>query len=335
MQATSGFQSSRQFSSNTVKKPTRLGSAKDCAKQGRYGRVMGDHWRSDAREKLTFAANGLLMDIWSYCADQATDRVSTTAMRKLCAADQKHAGRMLTQLVSAGYLEATTEGWTVTKWVQLNPVAKHYQLRVVEAPAQQISGEAEVRAEVLAQVTAPPEIIEEPCVPRARTETQDPRVKEREPPTGVSAALPPTPPRAPRKTRPKDPGKETFKRALGEACREAGVLLEGALSLSQLAAAAKKAQEYAAREGITVEAAAHKLSREAAEQVKDGRKSALCWALRDWQPGVAPPAARAPRYTGPKPCTPAEDFPDVDIEEQIRQMHEQGRLMQIRRRAAS
>lgn len=95
MQATRGFQSGRQKSVN---------SAKSSA-----------HWRSEDREKLTFAANGLLADIWSYCADQGTDRLSTTAMRMLTASDQKNAGRMLSQLAAAGFIEATPTGWRVTE----------------------------------------------------------------------------------------------------------------------------------------------------------------------------------------------------------------------------
>ena len=95
MQATSGFQSSRQKSTSSVK---------DSA-----------HWRSAGREKLAFAANGLLADIWSYCADQGTDRLSTTAMRMLTASDQKNAGRMLSQLAAARFIEATPTGWRVTE----------------------------------------------------------------------------------------------------------------------------------------------------------------------------------------------------------------------------
>lgn len=294
---------------HSLKTSTKLGSQRECAKQGRWAKVHGDHWRSEAREKLTFAANGLLMDIWSYCADQATDQVSTTVMRKLCAADAKNAGRMRQQLVSAGYLAATTDGWVVLKWQQLNPVAKHYPLRVVEPPADEALGGSSEEAETLSQRSAPPEIIEEPCVPRARAETQDPEEREeKERTTPPPTAVPPRA-RAPRKVRPKDPRKETFRRVLSEACRDGGVLLEGALSPTQLAAASKRAGEHAEREGIDYETASRKLCSDAVTAVREGRKSALCWALRDWQPNAAPPR---PLYGRQKleiaPCSPASDF---------------------------
>lgn len=71
------------------------------------------HWRSDAREKLTFAANGLLMDLWSFCACQRSSAVSAEDMRRLCAPDPKNAQKMLAQLAAAGFVEATPTGWEV------------------------------------------------------------------------------------------------------------------------------------------------------------------------------------------------------------------------------
>lgn len=212
MQATSGFQSGRQFSSGTVKKPTRLGSAKDCAKQGRFARVYGSHWRSQERERLTFAANGLLADIWSYCADQGIDRLSTTAMRKLTAPDQKNAGRMLRQLVGCGYIAETTEGWRVLAWERLYPVAKVSPLRIAEPVQRAASEEAETRAETLVQRSAPPETIQETPSPRARAFTQIPELKKEDSPTESPAASAGPPPKKtikpPRKAAPGDPLKK-------------------------------------------------------------------------------------------------------------------------------
>ncbi len=199
--------------SHTVK----LGTGEALRKQGRYGRVMGDHWRSDAREKLTFAANGLLMDIWSYCADQATDAVSLTAMRKLTAPDQKNAGRMLKQLVAAGYLAATTLGWTVLGWQQLNPVAKRYPLAVVSSRAQTGSEEAETRVETRLERKPPPEIIEETPLPRARALTQDPVVKGKSDSPTESPAASAGPPKSKLKPPRKAPGPDPLKTAVVEA----------------------------------------------------------------------------------------------------------------------
>lgn len=163
---------------------TRLGTARQCAKQGRYARTMGNHWRSAEREQLTFAANGLLHDIWSYCADQATAVVSTLAMQKLTASDRKNASRMLNQLVAAGYLERCTAGWRALGWETMNPIAQVSHLRVVdndqdapEAGSEVGSEEAETSAETRAQRSTPREIIQE-RTPPLKTQDPDPIKKE-------------------------------------------------------------------------------------------------------------------------------------------------------------
>ncbi len=299
---------------------TRLGNAKECAKQGRYGRVMGDHWRSKERAGMTFAANGLLLDIWSYCADQATDEVDADAMRKLTSADRTHATRMVRQLVAAGHLAPTAKGWHVPGWKTLNPIARVPQLRVVAPAEPRATARPEARPEALPQVQPHREIIQEPCVSRARAETQDPRVKERTPPAGAPAPqVEPLSPAAqkPREPRRRDQRKEAFRKTLGKVCREQGLLARDALRPKQLEAAVGKAEEYAEREGIEFEAAALKLLGEAAAQVKTGQKSALCWAVRDWQPGVATPSGA---LLGPRRalrveravCSPVESFGTVE-----------------------
>jgi hypothetical protein len=180
---------------------TRLGTARQCAKQGRYARTMGNHWRSSGREKLSFAANGLLMDIWSYCADQATATVSTLAMQKLTASDRKNASRMLNQLVSGGYVARATEGWSVLEWEVMNPIAQVSQLRPVDNDQQGPrrgsevgSEEAETPPERLAQRKPPLENIEERTPP---LKTQDPGpIKKEEgdtPPSSPPAEPEPSP----------------------------------------------------------------------------------------------------------------------------------------------
>ena len=65
---------------------TVLGGSEKVRKSGRYARVMGNFWRHPKVETIGDAACGVLVKVWAYCADQGTDRVPASAMRKLYAA---------------------------------------------------------------------------------------------------------------------------------------------------------------------------------------------------------------------------------------------------------
>lgn len=288
---------------------TTLGNSAQTLKQGRYARLMGTLWRHEKTEKVGDAALGLFARILSFLADQAQETVSEKRMVELFRGNP-NGRRQLNQLLAAGFMEAVPGGgYAPHDWSEHNRVTKPVKLRVVRSgPVMNMRGLCD---DVV--MNAPPEIIEEPCVPRARAETQDPEEREeKERTTPPPTAVPPRA-RAPRKARPKDPHKETFRRVLGEACRDGGVLLEGALSPTQLAAASKRAGEHAEREGIDYETASRKLCSDAVTAVREGRKSALCWALRDWQPNAAPPR---PLYGRQKleiaGCSPAHEFDSVE-----------------------
>ncbi len=306
----------RQKSVATVNAPTRLGDATACKKGGRYARLMGDLWRHEKTEKVGDAALGLLMRLYSFCADQGVDHVSEKRMVDLFRGNP-NGRRQLNQLIAAEFVDVVPGGgYSPHDWYEHNRVAKPVKLRIVPTPpVMNMGGLCDDDV-----MNTPPENIQEPCVPRARAETQDPGIKERTPPAGAVARPAETPKRVtpkPRKRPPRDARKAQFRELLKSTCREHGLLSRDALRPKQLEEAVGKAEEYAEREGIEFEAAALKLLGDAAAAVKAGQKSALCWAVRDWQPGVAPPQQRPLRYVGPKPCTPAEEFPDVDVEVQL------------------
>lgn len=94
---------------------TKLGNSKAVRKGGRYGRVMGTLWRHEKREKCGRAAMGLLLDVWSWCADQGKEVVSEMAMRKLTAGDA-NARRLIKELVSAGFLDQVPDGYAPHDW---------------------------------------------------------------------------------------------------------------------------------------------------------------------------------------------------------------------------
>jgi len=284
---------------------TRLGNAAECRKAGRNARLMGDHWRHQKREKISFAANGLLSDIWSYCADQATDRISVDAMRKLTSADRKNAGRMLKQLVAAGYLEAITTGWAIHDWVHHNPIAKTVQLRVVAGGAET---RAETRAETLAERNPPLEIIEEPCVPRTRALTQDPGIKERTPPAVGGADTPRRAKCEPKKARPKDPKRALLTRVLEASAAAHGFLAAKLLTHAQAEGVLAKAGKLAEREGVELEVALRRNVEGAWERHHATGKD-LKWCVVDWQPGQpARPSYGRPAKLEIAGCSPASAF---------------------------
>jgi hypothetical protein len=292
---------------------TRLGSATECRKSGRYARLMGDLWRHPKIDQVGDAALGLLTRIWSYCADQGVDRLAEKRMLDLFRG--ANGRRQLNELLAAGFMEALPEGgYAPHDWLEHNRVAKTVRLRVVPKPAVM-----KMRGRCDEDVMKPtPEIIQETTVSRARALTQDPGVKEGTPPAGAPAVVvdvPKVPTPKPRKPRSRDVRKGAFRELLGSTCREHGLLARDALRPKQLEAAVAKAEEFAEREGIEFEAAALKLLGEAAAQVKSGQKSALCWAVRDWQPGVqvvrpayGPAKVRVERAV----CSPVEAFGTVE-----------------------
>ncbi len=161
--------------------------------------------------------------------------------------------------------------------------------------------------------------------------------KQKEPPPPPAAppvAAPESVARAPRKTRPKaDEKRAVFDRVLAEAGARHGFIAPKLLSARQAADVIRKAEDHAKREGVTLEAALTRTFDDACERQRRTGKD-LKWCVVDWQPNAAPPRPDL-RYTGPKPCSPEEDFHELPIEEHMRRMSEAGAGMCFRRRVAS
>lgn len=100
---------------------TRLGDDKKLRRGGRYARLMGNAWRHKKREKIGFAANGLLSDIWSWCADQNTAVLTKKGLRGIIAGEP-NGPRMVKQLVEAGYLVPVADGHAVHDRDDYTPV---------------------------------------------------------------------------------------------------------------------------------------------------------------------------------------------------------------------
>lgn len=161
----------------------KLGTSADCYKSGRVARLSGTFWRHRKTEQCGDAALGLLMRILSFCADQAVSLVSHQRMRELFRGS--HGRRALNELLAAGFLEDTPEGYEVHDWYDHNRVRKP-ELTVIPGggtPKASMAADGESTASLRrvygeAMAKPGPEIVEETPVPRARAETQDPGPRE-------------------------------------------------------------------------------------------------------------------------------------------------------------
>ena len=118
---------------------TRLGDDKKLRKGGRYARVMGTLWRCSKRERCGRAAMGLLLDIWSWCADQQVSVLPEKALRRLLAGDP-NGRRQLRELISAGFLDEVEGGYMPHDW--------HEHSGVPAAPQEPPSDDSATRDEM-------------------------------------------------------------------------------------------------------------------------------------------------------------------------------------------
>lgn len=248
---------------------------------------------------LRFGNEGLLADITLaelpdlLCRDLAIDAKKRPAFRQRVA-----------RLIAEALLIETPEGvrllWSREAYLAHRPKRPIVEPSVTHAtPIEQ------------PPVTHPELSLENHSIPVAQKERKKERIK-RPPPAGAP------------KARPRDEQKAVLTRVLSEAGERHGFLPANLLSAKQGDAVIKKAADFARREATDLEAALRRTVDEAWERhQREGKE--LKWCVVDWQPN----AARRPslRYTGPQPCSPESHFPDVDIEDQIRQMREQGRAM--------
>lgn len=167
---------------------TRLGTDKELRKGGRYARVMGTLWRHPKREKCGRAAMGLLLDIWSYCADQGVRVVTKPGMIKIFGGDP-NARRQLKELVDAGFVDVVEGGHSPHDW------SEHSEFRVpiappseapLEAPSEAHAAGDETRAETRPvtrdatrlvtrdEMRSPPENTQESTSPRAHASPKSP-----------------------------------------------------------------------------------------------------------------------------------------------------------------
>ncbi len=285
---------------------TRLGNTAECRKSGRYARLMGTLWRHEKTEKVGDAALGLLMRLLSFCADQGVDHVSETRMCELFRRNP-NGRRQLNQLIAAGFIEPFELGYRPHDWDEHNRVTKPVKLRVVR-------GGSEMKMGGLCDdvaMSAPPEIIEEPCSPRARALTQDPGVKERTPATQGEATAPPRPKRAPKKVEPKQPRDErkaVLTRVLEASAAAHGFLAEKLLNAKQVEGVLAKAGKLAKREGIELDEALRR-NVEGAWERHHATGKELKWCVVDWQPGQpARPSYGRPAKLEIAGCSPASAF---------------------------
>lgn len=94
---------------------TRLGNDRQLRKSGRYARVMGTLWRHPKREKCGRGAMGLLLDIWSHCADQSEEFISEKGMRRIINGDP-NGRRQLKELVDAQFIDRVDGGYVPHDW---------------------------------------------------------------------------------------------------------------------------------------------------------------------------------------------------------------------------
>lgn len=154
---------------------------------GRYYRVMGTLWRHRKAEEAGDAALGLLMRIWSFCADQGEPLVSKRSMCMLMAHD-KNGPRKLKALLESGLLEQTADGYIPHDVADHNPILRAPS-RDVERDQERESnvsdGESNVTVNVTRNVSKPPENNQVLRPPLSRPRTQEEEKRDREPPTPV------------------------------------------------------------------------------------------------------------------------------------------------------
>lgn len=275
---------------------TRLGDDKKLRRGGRYGRVMGTLWRSPKREKCGRAAMGLLLDIWSYCADQQSSVVTEAGMRKLIAGDP-NGRRQLRELVESRFVDVVDGGYAPHNWRKHSgSVWDEMQARrkcdgigdegVMNAPSETIEKSTLPRARALSHIPDP--LREEAVLPPAAPVVQE-----------LALEPPAAPKPAARKPRAANPDLVTFRRVLAEEGERLG-LVEVVLSKRMTELVLRKVRQHADRaHGGSFEAAAREI---AASALADTSKPPH-YALQDWQPRKLVPlrSSRIEAFGGSQP----------------------------------
>lgn len=172
---------------------------------GHYARVMGTLHRSLKAEKAGDAALGMMVRIWSYCADVGRHELTERDMAVIMVRD-KNGPRKLKALLEAGLLDRTEGGYTPHDWFDHNPGIAPSESAPREADVSRTRREREeyvrdgeenatgnVTRNVTRNVSNTPEQNQVVAGSLSRPRTQDPGDKREREGERAGAPPPPTP----------------------------------------------------------------------------------------------------------------------------------------------
>jgi len=157
---------------------------------GHYARVMGTLHRHLKAEKAGDAALGMLLRIWSYCADTGRAELSERDLAVIMVRD-KNGPRKLKALLDAGLLDRTEGGYTPHDWFDHNPgidPLRESDVRPTRREREENVRDGEenatenVTGNVTRNVSRPAEQNQAVTPPLSRPRTQDPGDKRENPP---------------------------------------------------------------------------------------------------------------------------------------------------------
>lgn len=144
---------------------------------GHYARVMGTLHRHQKTEKAGDAALGMLVRIWSYCADTGRSLLTDRDMAVIMVRD-KNGPRKLRQLIDARLLDRAEGGYAPHDWFDHNPGLKQSEPKVdndnsSERESNVRDGESNVTLNVTRNVRKSRQQNQQLETPLSRPKTQD------------------------------------------------------------------------------------------------------------------------------------------------------------------
>lgn len=225
----------------------------------------------------------------------------------------------LAKLIERGLIVETEEGVRLL-WSREAYLAQRPKRPPAERPAEPATSEPPVSHAPPTghpPVTHPELSLENPSTVPAQKERKKERIKKT-PPTGG-----PAPQRAARAKKPRDENKALLTRVVAEECARGGQP-SATFTTRQTQGVIERGKFYARKLGLDLEATFRRMASEAVDRhARTG--GAIDWAIIRWSDAPPPDARHSLRYTGPKPCSPLEEFPDIPLEEQLRRLREFGR----------
>lgn len=262
---------------------------------------------------LRFGNGGLLPDITldelpdALCRDMAVDAKKRPAFRQRIA-----------KLITKRLLVETSEGvkllWSRDAF-KAHARPKLAMVRAeVEAPANDQPSTTHRPPIDHPSTTHPKLSVENHSTQPAQRERERERIKRR-PPTGAPAARVSRPRKLPGEPQPETP-QSLLTRVVREECARGGQP-PAAFTTRQVRGVLERGKFFAAKLGTDLEATFRRMASEAvAQHAQSG--AAIDWGIIRWSD--VPPAEPRLRYTGPKRCTPADQFPDRDVQEQLAEL---------------